>query len=80
MNEEYQQITGEEAYLYSSSPRGGTLYVFCNAQIPNHGAAERHMLRMLKDARRGMRHQDIVSKHKTLAEAAQRSKRKRRQQ
>lgn len=76
MNEEYRRITGEEAYLFASSPRGGTVYVFCNAQIPNYEAAERHMLRMLKDAYRGMRHRDIVSKHKALAEAARQAGRK----
>jgi hypothetical protein len=73
MNEEYKRITGDEVYLYASSPRGGTLHVFCNAQIPNHHAAERHMMRMLQDARRGMQHQDIVSKHKVLAETARRA-------
>lgn len=76
MNKEYRRITGEEVYLYTSSPRGGTLHVFCNAQIPNHGAAERHMRRMLVDAHRGMAHQDIVSKYKALAEAARRASRK----
>lgn len=67
MNEEYKKITGEEVYLYASSPRGGTLYVFANAQIPNHGAAERHMRLMLEAAHKGMSHQDIVSKFKMLA-------------
>jgi hypothetical protein len=77
MNQEYQRITGEEAYLYASSPRGGTLYVFCTAQIPNHKAAEEHMRRMLADALRGMQHQDIVSKHKRLFEAAREADQKR---
>jgi hypothetical protein len=70
MNEEYKRLTGEEVYLYASKPRGGTLYVFVNARIPNHHAAERHMWGMLEDARQGKPHQDIVSKYQALAEAA----------
>ncbi|ONK10394.1 hypothetical protein [Streptomyces sp. MP131-18] len=60
MNNEYESLTGEEVYLYASTPGDnlGTRYVFVDGTVFGQAKAEGYMQALLDAARKGKSHSD----------------------